>query len=220
MEALNSVDYSTPSGLNSGGENAQVVPLSPASAPTRDSTSSQTQLVIDYALPTGTYTGGSTILSISLEWDSGTSGATWTSLVGVNPASLTQTYTITSGLTSGSTYKFRYRAQNIFGWGSYSAELSTLAAEVPQTMAAVVSTNSGSNVRFSWTALSSNGAAITAYKLEIMQGDWTYSEDSTNCNGADATIVTNQYCDVPMSVITASPYSHTAGETIHARVSA
>ncbi len=173
---------------------------------------------MDYPLPTGTNTGGSTILSLALEWDAGTSGATWTTLLGVNPTSLSQTYTITNDITSGTTYKFRYKAQNIHGWGADSAEVSIIAAEVPQTMSAVTITNQDTNVRFSWTALSTNGAAISAYKLEIMQSDYTYSLETTYCDGTNSTVISNQYCDLPMSVLTSSPFSLTAGSTVYAQV--
>lgn len=41
------------------------------------------------------------------------------------------TYDKTTGVTSGNTYKFRYRAENLYGWGDYSAELTLIAATVP-----------------------------------------------------------------------------------------
>lgn len=81
---------------------------------------------------TGVKTGGSTILSLQLQWDAGSSGATWTTLLGENPMSTTTTYTQTgASVTSGRTYKFRYRAYNVHGWGPYSDNLDLIAAEVP-----------------------------------------------------------------------------------------
>lgn len=109
-----------------------MVPLKPASAPTRNSATTQTSITVDYATPTSTYTGGSTILSLHLQYDNATSGATWTTLIGYNPTSTTTTYTISgSQVVTGSTYKFRYRASNIHGWGSYSDTVDVIAAEVP-----------------------------------------------------------------------------------------
>jgi hypothetical protein len=78
-------------------------------------------LIIDYPTLSGEYTGGSTILSLHLQWDKGTGGETWTTLIGDNPYSTSVTYTYSSGLIeSGRIYKFRYRAKNVFGWGEYS----------------------------------------------------------------------------------------------------
>jgi len=34
-------------------------------------------------------------------------------------------------LTAGYSYKFRYRALNIFGWGEYSETSTFLAASIP-----------------------------------------------------------------------------------------
>jgi hypothetical protein len=38
---------------------------------------------------------------------------------------------ITSNIASGRTYKFKYRAQNIHGWGEFSDEAEILAATIP-----------------------------------------------------------------------------------------
>lgn len=75
--------------------------------------------------------GDSAILSYSLEWDSGTSGATWTVLVGVSTDSTDTSYTLSSGITTGDDYLFRARAKNAFGWGDYSNEISLKAADEP-----------------------------------------------------------------------------------------
>jgi hypothetical protein len=76
-----------------------------------------------------TKNGGSAILSYSLDWDYG-SGSTYVNLIGGTNDSLTLSYTKT-GLTTGSTYKFRYRVKNIFGWSAYSSILSLTAAKIP-----------------------------------------------------------------------------------------
>ena len=89
--AINSVGSATPSSLNSIGELAQVPPLKPPSSPARNVGTTQTSLMVNYAILTGIYTGGSTVLSLNLQWDSGTSGATWKTLIGFSPYSTTQT---------------------------------------------------------------------------------------------------------------------------------
>ena len=67
--AINSVGSGTPSALNSVGELAQVPPLKPPTPPTRNSGTTQYSIMVDYAILTGTYTGGSTVLSLNLQWD-------------------------------------------------------------------------------------------------------------------------------------------------------
>jgi hypothetical protein len=65
-----------------------------------------TQLAVDFvALTSGADTGGSTIDSYNLQWDQGT-GA-WVDLFGEDGAyQLLTTYTVTSGVTGGSAYRF------------------------------------------------------------------------------------------------------------------
>ena len=38
--------------------------------------------------------GGSTILSLNLQWDAATGGATWATLIGESPYSTTESYTV------------------------------------------------------------------------------------------------------------------------------
>jgi hypothetical protein len=57
-------------------------------------------------------------------------GANWTSF-----AILSLNYLVTSafeGLESGSSYKFRYRAKNKYGWGAYLEISTILAADNPK----------------------------------------------------------------------------------------
>lgn len=107
----------------------------------------------------GVQTGGSTILSLQLQWDEGTSGATWSTVLGYSPYTTTSTYTITGDrVISGRMYKFRYRAANIHGWGPYSDTLNLLAASIPTRLNQVVVNLVGTQVQISWIPLNSNGA--------------------------------------------------------------
>ena len=66
-----------------------------------------------------------------------------------------------------------------------------------------------SSVRITWSPAPDDGSSdITSYTIKILQSDGaTYTEDSTNCDGADQDIMDNLYCDIPMTVFIASPYS-------------
>lgn len=74
--------------------------------------------------------GGSPITSYSLEWDEGRNGLSYLPLIGFDSASLERTVT-RGGLTTGESYKFRYRVRNIYGWSPYSEVLTAAAAQVP-----------------------------------------------------------------------------------------
>lgn len=83
-------------------------------------------------------------------------------------------------------------------------------ASIPDTPNAVVTANSDDDVTFTWAAPSDNGGlSITKYMLKIKGSDGSYTEDSTNC--AEANHLT---CTVPMTVLTASPYSLSEGDLI------
>lgn len=68
---------------------------------------------------------------MQLQWDKGSSGLNWFTLIGESPYSNSDTYTVQGNLVAGRLYKFRYRARNIFGWGEYSDQADVLAAAVP-----------------------------------------------------------------------------------------
>ena len=158
---------------------------------------------------TGAYTGGSTILSLNLQWDQGTSGASWTTIIGVAPFSTTQTYSVTgSSITAGMTYKFRYRAINVFGWGPFSDSVDIIAAEIPDQMAPVIVTQIGTSVQFAWTPLSDNSNSVSQFKIEFLTSDGvTLVTDLNYCDGTNSEIILNNYCIFPMSVFMASPYN-------------
>ncbi len=74
---------------------------------------------------TGTAAGNSDILSYSLYWDNG-SGTSNIELTD----SLVTSYTV-SGLTGGATYLFKVRARNVYGYGTFSSELTFVPSDVP-----------------------------------------------------------------------------------------
>ena len=111
--------------------------------------------------------GDSTITSYNIYWDQGTS--TWTSLAGESSPYTGTTYTISLGITSGSTYQFKVRAKNKWGFGDFSTTTSVVASSVPSQMSAPTTAIDGATggVEISWTAPASNGQTITSYLIEI-----------------------------------------------------
>lgn len=186
-------------------------------APTLNvATISLTQIEVQWLALSGDDNGGATIDSYNLQYDQGTS--TWIDLLGEDTnfqVGLSHTET---GLTGGTTYKFRVRAHNEHGWGSFSTETSIVASSVPDTPAAVTTSINNQNVRFTWVAPTSNHQTIDAYKLKIKTSSSTYVEELTYCDGSDSGIVSQLYCEIPMSVFISSPYSLSPNTLIEAKV--
>lgn len=87
-------------------------------AVTRGSNTGPTQVDVRWTtVSTSPENGGATVSSYNMQWDKGTNGVTWYHLVGFSPSSLSTSLVVTSGVISGSTYKFRVRASNLMGWG-------------------------------------------------------------------------------------------------------
>jgi len=78
-------------------------------------------------------------------------------------------------------------------------------------------------VRVAWTQPGHNFEAIDKYDVRLAQSDGTtYTAETTNCNGADSTIFSQKYCDIPLAFLSDSSkvYKLTAGTTIKAKVAA
>ena len=73
-----------------------------------------------------------TIISYHLQWDAGNSASsTWLDLQGLSPTSTATSFLRTSGITGGLTYRFRVRARNKYGYGSFSDVISVVTALAP-----------------------------------------------------------------------------------------
>lgn len=64
-------------------------------------------------------TGGSPIISYSLEWDQASNQLFFSPLFGVTDNNIQLLYT-KNDLTAGIVYSFRYQVRNIYGWSPYS----------------------------------------------------------------------------------------------------
>ena len=155
----------------------QTVPLIP-SAPTRDSSTTSTQLVVNWSQISSPNDGGSPIISYNLQYDAGSGATSWVDLIGNPTNSLVLTYTFTGSITAGKTYNFRMRVLNLQGWSSYSNITPIIAASVPGSPSGITTSYDASNVKISWTAPASNGGSpITSYTIKIKASDGTYNTD-------------------------------------------
>ena len=123
------------------GVRIQTEPIIPPSAPVILEYS-EFSIEIEVSILQDQQTGGSEILRYDLIWDLGSLGDSWETYSYLNEVADSDTINVAiDGLTSGETYQFKYRAQNIHGWSDdYSAAVSvkTLtepsAPQVPTTV--------------------------------------------------------------------------------------
>lgn len=203
VQAQNSQGWSVLSIANVGGATIQQTP-STMSAPTSGSSTSESQIEISWIAPSD---GGSAISSYNLQWDSGTSGSTWTDVVGISPAYTSTSIILSTGITAGTSYQFKVRAQNVLGWGGISPATTIKAATIPSQMVAVTTSidSSTGGVKITWTAPLDGSSTIDSYLIEIANSAQTaWAADTTNCDGASSTIISQMYCVIPMSTLAAS----------------
>lgn len=100
-----------------------------------------------------------------------TYSGSWVDLNGNASNSLLSQYTVT-GLTKGTSYKFRFRARNEIGWSDYSAETVIIAASAPSQPSKptfVSATATSITLNFD-TNVDNGGSPITLYTLEMNTG--------------------------------------------------
>jgi hypothetical protein len=216
--ASNAFGAGATSAANTDGAKVRVAPLVMA-APRRGAATSTGQIAVEWDLLSAPSNGDSPVTSYHLVWDAG-SGTTSTDLVGlVSPYTLA-TYSVATGVTEGSTYRFKVRARNVYGWGPFSPEVSIAATDVPSQMQVVTTSIVGTSARITWTAPASNGATITAYEILIRHADGTTLSAAATCDGADPVIVGARQCEVPLATLRAAPYSLARGALVQAKARA
>jgi hypothetical protein len=70
-------------------------------------------------------------------------------------------------LTAGVTYQFKVESRNSYGFSVYSSSISLLCAFKPEAPLTITTSNSGNQVRISWSSPTTNGYPISAYKIYI-----------------------------------------------------
>jgi hypothetical protein len=131
IAASNSIGEGPFSLDNSNGALIIVLPHTPPTGPQRDvATSTQTSIGVFMPTIEGIKTGGSAILSYSLEF---MQNGVWTTLVGFTPFTLNNYFTHT-GLVMSTSYTYRYRVTNAIGWSGYSPSTTLICGGVPDQM--------------------------------------------------------------------------------------
>jgi hypothetical protein len=178
------------------------------------------QLAVDFvALTTGAETGGSTIDSYHLQWDQGS--GSWENLFGEDGSyQLLTTYLVTSGVAGGSGYRFKVRAHNTHGWGEYSEEALVYATDTPGQPDTVTTALATSDIQISWTEPLNNYESIDAYRVVIQSSTSSFEEETTYCDGSLAAVMDALSCLIPVSALTVSPFTLSAGDIVVAKVQA
>jgi len=134
--------------------------------------------------------------------------------------SFTYTFTQTAGISAGSNYRYKYRAKNAHGWGSFSPIVTIMAAAVPDQLAAVTTSLSGTGVQFTWAVTpNDHGSPVTEYRVKFKQFDSSYVLNPTDCDASTNPVFTDLKCTVPMATFT-STYGLSVGDLIIASVEA
>ena len=91
-------------------------------------------------------------------------------------------------------------------------------------MAAPTAAISGNNVRISWLKPTEYGATITSYAIVVKDsavvGTTYHVMTPSYCDGTQAAILTALACEVPLSVLIASPFNLAFDALVVAKVTA
>jgi hypothetical protein len=120
VTATNSMGESIASAANSIGVSVQTIAQTPSTGPIRvedQSTTSSITVKMTEVIDFSPSAGGAEITSYNLEYNNG-AGTTFVEVVGLTIEQLETEVTVST--TPGSTYIFRYRVKNIFGFSGYS----------------------------------------------------------------------------------------------------
>jgi hypothetical protein len=132
---------------------------------------------------------------------------------------LTSAEYLATSLTFGTTYEYKVEARNSYGYSAYSSTTSLLCAYIPDPPATVTTTNTNDQVTVSWSDPVANGQAIHAYRFYVLQSDGvTYTEETTDCDGTNASVVSNRQCTIALLTLKSSPYSLNSGDSVSVKV--
>jgi len=125
------------------------------------------------------------------------------------------------GLTNNRTYKFKVRAENVYGLGPYSTISAIRPTGIPEGLNPIATNLVGTNILIQWQAFESKGRTITSYEILFLQSDGiTWTEIPLFCNGHDSSVVEKHFCYVPMLVFRLKPFYLKQDDLIQGKVRA
>lgn len=119
--------------------------------------------------------GGSLIFTYELQMGNGNKLNNFVTVSGIEPNSLSLTFTVTKGIVKGTYYAFRYRAVNSVGAGEWSPLARLQAGTIPPApQAPTFIAASTSSVTLSLAEIADNGGSqITEVKIFMDSGNYT-----------------------------------------------
>lgn len=162
--------------------------------------------------------GGAQITSYNLEYNGG-AGNVFVEVAGETTESLLQHITVLT--TPGSTYTFRYRIKNVFGFSnSFSPTAEFKSAAAPSPITQLTTELAGRNVLIAWLASSDNYDTTTRFEIQIKSISEVWFDETLTCDGASETILTNNECSIPLTTLQENNFQLVRGSTISVRVAA
>jgi hypothetical protein len=123
-------------------------------------------------------------------------------------------------LISGVIYSLKVESRNSYGYSVYSDAITLLAAFIPDPPLIVTTTNSGDQVLVKWASPNMNGSPVTSYRIFIREhNSQTYTEESVECDGTSATVVSARECYINLATLQAAPYNLVKDENVFAKIS-
>jgi hypothetical protein len=117
------------------------------------------------------------------------------------------------------TYVFKIQSRNSYGFSVDSDEFSVLCASVPAIPTAPITTIDANMAVITWSTPATNGSPILGYKVYIRHHDLvTYTLESVECDGTDATIISDTTCQIQLSTLIISPFSLELNDSIYAKI--
>ncbi len=160
-------------------------------SPMRGEATTVNQIELNWQALTGVDTGNSPVTSYNLVWDAGLGDCTL-NLVGFSIPYTGLSYVVTQGLSPDTTYCFKLRAKNQYGWGEYSIVSYIRTSDNPGQMEIVITESiidpidQLSKVRIYFEEPEANGEYISKYQILIQKKDGSFAEELTHCDGMDS----------------------------------
>lgn len=105
----------------------------------------------------------------------------------------------TQAIVGGTQYKFKYRGVNIHGQGNFSSETLVYASTVPDKLSPVITSLVSKTVTIEWSTTSNDHKRdVTSYRIRLKAKNGTFVDDTSICNGASPTVVSNLKCSASM----------------------
>lgn len=126
-------------------------------------------------------------------------------------------------LTAGVVYEFKIESRNQFGYSEYSFTQSILCATIPEVPTDITTSINETRdvVTVSWVLPTANGSPITTFKVFIKEMNTdVYTQESVDCVGNDANVISNESCNINSATLITTPYNVDGGDHIWAKVSA